>query len=267
MRYVLAIGLETKIFNDPKLEVFLNDRFLGMTDLDESGPAEIQQHKKGEMYDAWDTNGSYNNLQKIYEITVPKKWIMYELDDSTFKKNNKLDIIPTNLRTNNMNGFVTKMDHCKIFNVMLIPKDWFSADGVQKIFSHCDGRNVIIDFDYGVGWPGINLRKNLPFVNLSVSVQIVYDEILELYIIENDCHDSNPGEVMLPVHTTVKNYYDNGQQHGHYHADVKTMISPPQKPFELNAQTTVLQVKNDTKVIMNQIATKDNKISNLIILS
>ena len=105
MRYVLAISLETEIFNDPKLEVFLNDRFLGMSDLDESGPAEIQQHKKGEMYDAWNF-GPYSNPQKIYEITVPKKWIMYELDDSAFKKNNKLDIIPKNLRTNNMNGFV-----------------------------------------------------------------------------------------------------------------------------------------------------------------
>jgi len=41
MRYVLAIGLETEIYKNPRLEVFLNDRFLGMTDLDESVPAEM----------------------------------------------------------------------------------------------------------------------------------------------------------------------------------------------------------------------------------
>ena len=49
-----------------------------------------------------------------------------------------------------MNGFVTKMDKCKIFNVMLLPKDWFSSEGIQKIFSHCDGRNVVIDFEHTV---------------------------------------------------------------------------------------------------------------------
>ena len=49
MRYVLAIGIETEIFKKPVLEVFLNDRFLGMSDLEESIPAQLQKHKKGDL--------------------------------------------------------------------------------------------------------------------------------------------------------------------------------------------------------------------------
>ena len=97
MRYVLAIGLETEIYKNPRLEVFLNDRFLGMTELDESVPAEIQQHKKGDLADSWDFKPCKNPERK-YKMTLPKKWIIYELDDSAFKKNNRLDIIPKNLQ-------------------------------------------------------------------------------------------------------------------------------------------------------------------------
>ena len=85
MRYVLAIGLETEIYKNPRLEVFLNDRFLGMTDLDESVPAEIQHHTKGDLLDAWDYR-PYKSPERKYKMTLPKKWIIYELDDSDFNK-------------------------------------------------------------------------------------------------------------------------------------------------------------------------------------
>ena len=73
MRYVLAIGIETEIFKKPVLEVFLNDRFLGMSDLEESIPAQLQKHKKGNLLDAWDRGNSTKHPERIYDIMVPKK--------------------------------------------------------------------------------------------------------------------------------------------------------------------------------------------------
>lgn len=251
MRYVLAIGLETEIYKNPRLEVFLNDRFLGMTELDESVPAEIQQHTKSDLLDSWDFR-PYSNPERKYKITLPKKWIIYELDDSIFKKNNTLDIVPKNLQTNNMNGFVTKMDKCKIFNVILLPKDWFSSEGVQKIFGHCDGRNVVIDFHTSHGWPEMALgkmHKDLnfcePLLNTSISMPIVYDKILELYMIE----DQVVGET--PMHKTIKEYYEEGLD-----PSITTVASHPQQLFENNDDTTVLLVNNDVKLQLDQIATK-----------
>ena len=254
MRYVLAIGLETEVYKNPRLEVFLNDRFLGMTELDESIPAEVQQHKKGDLLDAWDY-GPYSNHERKYKITMPKKWIIYELDDSDFNKNNTLNIIPKNLQTNNMNGFVTKMDKCKIFDVMLLPKDWFSSEGVQKIFKHCDGRNVVIEFEHGHGWPKITITKNnngtddhelYPVYNSSSSCNIIYDEILELYVIKNASYTK------IPIHLTINKYFEfEGTKN-----DPKIFACHPQKLFENNNDTTVLFVNNAVKLQLDQIATK-----------
>jgi len=259
MRYVLAIGLETEIYKNPRLEVFLNDRFLGMTELNESVPAEIQQYKKSDLLDPWN-HRPYSNPERKYKMTLPKKWIIYELDDSAFKKNNKLDIIPKNLQTNNMNGFVTKMDKCKIFNVMLLPKDWFSSEGIQKIFGHCDGRNVVIDFAHGHGWPEITITRNNngtdddhehhAVYNASTSHSIVYDEILELYMIEME---ENKAKGMTAIHTTLKNYNYNLQNPNRPY---KIYACHPQQPFENNDNTTVLLINNDVKLQLGQIATK-----------
>ena len=266
MRYVLAIGLETEIYKNPRLDVFLNDRFLGMTELDESVPAEVQQHKKGDLLDAWDFR-PYSNPERKYQVTLPKKWIIYELDDSVFNKDNRLDIIPKNLQTNTMNGFVTKMDKCKIFDVMLLPKDWFSSDGVQKIFSHCDGRNVVIDFDHGRGWPSymltsstyesIGTSEHLPIYNEPKSYSIIYDEILELYTIEHSL-ESSEAEYVIPSHITIKEHYKRAKKY----EDLNVMMSKetyachPQKLFENNNDTTLLIINNAVKLQLDQIATK-----------
>ena len=255
MRYVLAIGLETEIYKNPRLEVFLNDRFLGMTELDESIPAEVQQHKKGDLLDAWDFK-PYKNPERKFKLTLSKKWIIYELDDSAFKKDNRLDIIPKNLQTNNMNGFVSKMDKCKIFDIMLLPKDWFSSEGIQKIFGHCDGRNVVIDWHHGHGWPSVgNKRKEFDarvyplLYNTSTSYNIVYDEILELYVIG---YISNEAPEILPNHITLKKYF---KSHG-VRKDTKIYACHPQQPFENNDDTTLLMVNNAVKLQLGQIATK-----------
>tara|TARA_B100001093_G_scaffold359327_1_gene343981 strand:- start:12 stop:863 length:852 start_codon:yes stop_codon:yes gene_type:complete len=277
MRYVLAIGLETEIYKNPSLDVFLNDRFLGTTELDESIPAEIQQHKKGDLLDAWDFR-PYSNPERTYKITLPKKWIIYELDDSDFNKDNRLDIVPKNLQTNTMNGFVTKMDKCKIFNVMLLPKDWFSSDGVQKIFSHCDGRNVVIDFDWQHGWPLVPLPTDwdgkyikvgteappCPVYNEPNSYSISYDEILEIYIIDKSSNDAEAESTLpmytLPMHTTIKKTYEHFRKHSELDSfnasDERTQPSHPQKLFEKNDETTLLRVKTDVKLQLDQIATK-----------
>ena len=259
MRYVLAIGLETEIYKNPSLDVFLNDRFLGTTELDESIPAEIQQHKKGDLLDAWDFR-PYSNPERTYKITLPKKWIIYELDDSDFNKDNRLDIVPKNLQTNTMNGFVTKMDKCKIFNVMLLPKDWFNSEGVQKIFGHCDGRNVVIDFAHGHGWPEITITRNNngtdddhehhAVYNASTSHSIVYDEILELYMIEME---GNKAKGMTAIHATLKKY---NLQNAAANKTSNTYACHPQQPFENNDNTTVLLINNDVKLQLGQIATK-----------
>lgn len=276
MRYVLAIGLETEIYKNPSLDVFLNDRFLGMTELNESVPAEIQQHKKGDLLDAWDFR-PYSNSERKYQVILPKKWIIYELDDSDFNKDNRLDIVPKNLQTNTMNGFVSKMDKCKIFNVMLLPKDWFSSDGVQKIFSHCDGRNVVIDFDWQHGWPLVPLPTDwggkyikagteappCPVYNEPNSYSISYDEILEIYIIDkisnNAEAEANPF-IPLPMHTTIKKNYEHFRKHcelGPFNAsDETTHPCHPQQLFEKNDKTTLLRIKTDVKLQLDQIATK-----------
>ena len=88
MRYVLAIGLETEIYKNPSLDVFLNDRFLGMTELNESVPAEIQQHKKGDLLDDWDFS-PYSNSARKEQVILTKKSIIYEIYDSDFKKDNR----------------------------------------------------------------------------------------------------------------------------------------------------------------------------------
>jgi len=266
MRYVLAIGLETEIYKNPSLDVFLNDRFLGTTELDESVPADIQERTKGDILDAWDFR-PYSNPERKYKITLPKKWIIYELDDSTFTKNNTLDIVPKNLQTNTMNGFVTKRDKCKIFNVMLLPKEWFSVDGVKKIFSHCDGRNVVIDFDHGRGWPSVILTssetesigtsEHLPIYNRPESYCIKYDEILELYTIENS-PESSEAVYFVSSHIKIKEYYERAEKY----ADINVMMSKdvyachPQKLFENNDDTTLLHINNDVKLQLEQIATK-----------
>lgn len=275
MRYVLAIGLETEIYKNPSLDVFLNDRFLGTTELDESIPAEIQQHKKGDLLDAWDFR-PYSNPERTYKITLPKKWIIYELDDSDFNKDNRLDIVPKNLQTNTMNGFVTKMDKCKIFNVMLLPKDWFSSDGVQKIFSHCDGRNVVIDFDWQHGWPLVPLpagdgkyikvgteAPHCPVYNEPNSYSISYDEILEIYIIDKSSNTSFYAESenkCLPMHTTIKKIYEHFRKHSELDpfnaSEETTHPCHPQQLFEKNDKTTLLRVKMDVKLQLGQIATK-----------
>ena len=114
---------------------------------------------------------------------------------------------------------------------------------------------MIIDFDVS-GWPGIFLRDLLPLTNLPTSVQIVYDKILELYIIQN-VPDLTLEEYVLPVHTTVKHYHDHAKKYNNNVMDSKKMeVSHPQKPFEINDNTTLLQITNDAKVYMNQIATK-----------
>lgn len=250
MRYVLAIGLETEIYKNPRLEVFLNNRFLGMTEIDESVSAEIQHHKKSDLLDAWNY-GPYSDHERKYKITMPKKWIIYELDDSDFNKDNTLDIVPKNLETNNMNGFVTKMDKCKIFDVMLLPKDWFGSEGVQKIFKHCDGRNVVIEFEHGNGWPNITTPKDnhelYPVYNSSSSCNIIYDEILELYVIKNASYIPN-----IPIHLTIDKYFEfEGTKN-----DPKIYACHPQQLFENNNDTTVLFVNNAVKLQLDQIATK-----------
>mgnify|MGYP001353727105 FL=1 len=266
MRYVLAIGLETEIYKNPSLEVFLNDRFLGTTLLDKSIPADVKEYKKSQLLDAWDFR-PYSNPERKHQVILPKKWIVYELDDSDFNKDNKLDIVPKNLQTNTMNGFVSKMDKCKIFNVMLLPKDWFSADGVEKIFSHCDGRNVVIDFDHGRGWPSVILTsskhesigtsEHLPIYNEPKSYNIKYDEILELYIIENS-HESSEANYFVPSHIKIKEYYERAKKY----EDINVMVSKgiyachPQKLFENNDDTTILHINNDVKLQLGQIATK-----------
>lgn len=258
MRYVLAIGLETEIYKNPRLEVFLNDRFLGMTELDESIPAEIQYHKKSDLLDAWEYK-PYSNPEKKYKIKLPKKWIIYELDDSAFKKNNTLDLVQKNLQTNNMNGFVTKMDKCKIFNIMLLPKDWFSSKGIQKIFSHCDGRNVVIDWHHSHGWPSVGNKRNKDAIdnnenypllyNTSTSYKIVYDEILELYVIG---YISNEAERMISGHITLNKYFESEG----VKKNIDIYACHPQQPFENNNDTTVLLINNDVKLQLGQIATK-----------
>ena len=260
MRYVLAIGLETEIYKNPRLEVFLNDRFLGMTELDKSIPAEMQQHKKGDLLDAWDFK-PYTNPERNYKVTMPKKWIIYELDDSDFNKDNRLDIVPKNLQTNTMNGFVSKMDKCTIFDVMLLPKDWFSSEGIQKIFSHCDGRNVVIDFEDIRGWPKLTMFKNkkgtglYPVYNASASCNITYDEILELYTIEHS-PESSEAELLMPSHVTFKEHYKQAKKYDAMMPSFKSYACHPQKLFENNNDTTLLIINNAVKLQLDQIATK-----------
>ena len=266
MRYVLAIGIETEIFKKPVLEVFLNDRFLGMSDLEESIPAQLQKHKKGDLLDAWDRGNSTKHPERIYDIMVPKKWIIYELDDSTFKKENTLEIVPRNLQTNNMNGFITKMDKCRIHNVILLPKDWFSTNGVQKIFDHCEGKNIVIDFDEW-GWPmaptlwserdPVQLSVPVSVYNKDITYKIIFDEILQIYVLgrEQRIHEGKD----TSVHVNLKEYMEAARNNTEKLVPVDTRkiyACYPQKPFENNDATTMLMIGYDTKVQLVQITTK-----------
>ena len=267
MKYVLAIGLETEIYENPSIDFFLNDNFVGTSELTKNSSAEVQQHKKSDLLSAWDVH-KFSNPNRLHNIKVPKNWIVYELDDSEFKKSNTLDIVPKNLKTNNMNGFITKRDKCKIFSVMLMPKDWFSTDGIQKVFSHCDGRNILIDFDSNIGWPEVALDRMtdnihngepvdlLPVYNEPATFNINHDEKLGLYIIEN-LPDSRVGDYMMPVHAKIQDHIEVGIRDGNTRQETYgRVVEHPQKPFEINDDTTQLTIWVGTKVHLNQIATK-----------
>ena len=268
MRYVLAIGLETEIYKNPRLEVFLNDRFLGMTDLDESVPAEMQQHTQHDIISSWKMK--VKRPEKMHNVIMPKKWILYEIDDSVLNDENRLDIKFENLQTNNMNGFVTKMDKCKIVKIMFLPKEWFSADGVQKIFDHCDGRNVVIDTAKNDGWPSTSstfydpnstpwesIEKPVvhehPILNGDKYHQILYDKKLEIYMLEAD-------STLLPIHIKLADIpakADELQLHPvHSVREIKFSAKQPQKLFENNSNTTLLHIDQMIKLYLTQIATK-----------
>jgi len=268
MRYVLAIGLETEIYKNPRLEVFLNDRFLGMTDLDESVPAEMQQHTQHDIISSW--NMKVKRPEKMHDVIMPKKWILYEIDDSVLNEENRLDIKFENLQTNNMNGFVTKMDKCKIVKIMFLPKEWFSADGVQKIFDQCEGRNVVIDTAKNDGWPSTSStfydpKPNMPEVMEKAVVhdhpilngdkycQILYDKKLEIYMLEAD-------STLLPIHIKLAEIpakADELQLHpSNSVREIKFSAKQPQKLFENNSNTTLLHIDQMSKLYLTQIATK-----------
>ena len=151
---------------------------------------------------------------------------------------------------------------------MLMPKDWFSTDGIQKVFSHCDGRNILIDFDSNIGWPEVALDRMtdnihngepvdlLPVYNEPATFNINHDEKLGLYIIEN-LPDSRVGDYMMPVHAKIQDHIEVGIRDGNTRQETYgRVVEHPQKPFEINDDTTQLTIWVGAKVHLNQIATK-----------
>ena len=264
MRYVLAIGIETEIYKNPSLEVFLNDRFLGMTDLDQSVPIEIQKHKQHDIISSWGM--VVKKPEKIHNILVPKKWIIYEIEGNELQNKNYLDLQFKNLSTNVTNGFMNKLDRCKIVKVIFVPKKWFGPDHIQNIVDHCDGKNIIIDTGGASlpGWPSAPYPlvdnpgdmendiapAHVPILNANASFEIVYDEILDLHRIEADKTRPNGGN----IHAKIK---EISLEDDYIHReDYKFIAKQPQKPFKNNDETSVLNTDKTIKVYLQQISAK-----------
>ena len=264
MRYVLAIGLETEIYKNPRLEVFLNDRFLGMTELEDSVPLEIQQHVQHDIISSWGME--VKKPEKKHDLLIPKKWIIYEIEDSFLKNKNTLNIEFKNLQTNIMNGFMNKFDKCKIVKVIFLPKDWFDADGIQNIIKHCTERNIIIDTGGAAlpGWPSAPYPvidhpgyvendippSHTPILNHDVHYEIIYDEKLDLYRIEVDNSIENSGYIHKKI--SEISFKDDFL----YRQDYRFATKQPQDFFENNSETSVLNIDQSMKVYLKQIATK-----------
>lgn len=283
MIYVLAIGIETEVYENPSLEVFLNNQLLGMTDIKESLLAETQKHKKVDILTDWQIS-PVTNPEKIYTISMPKKWIVFEIDDNVLDKKNTLDIQFKNLKTNITNGFMTKMDKCKIIKTIFMPKNWFSSNGMQEIFNYCDERNVVIETNQR-GWPSANpqlapienldtvdpvdgeynkklkddnidvtLHEDMPILNNNANHEIIYDEILELYRFA-EANNQMPTHMKITDILAKANEMGDQVRNPYWKGGYTFKAWAPQK-ITTNSETTLLQIDQSSKLYINQITTK-----------
>ena len=213
MNYILAISIESDVYKNPSLEFRLNDTLLDIIDITKNYPKEIRSIKKEEIFNLWGMAPDKSCTHKkggptMVDVLHSKKWILFEIDDANLLDENNLTVTCKNFKTNYTNGFVSKMDKCKILDVLFLPKKYFVD--IKKIFQYCTDKNILADWMWcteqrelglGNGWPMIPaLRssgltserdvKNLHdqeiyhdtvWVNTDAKFTIIWDERLGLF--------------------------------------------------------------------------------------
>ena len=156
MKYYLIIGYQTlgKFKKYPKIAIYHNDFLLDEFDANNEEYThistnlnigvkaypwyrEIQNYfTTGWWVDAHDPD---KNIPHTFELNVPKKYKVVELDESVFSKDKvgKLKIQVKGGPTNYTNGFVTKTNTLLIFPVFLIPEIFFDTklNLPEKVFT------------------------------------------------------------------------------------------------------------------------------------
>ena len=165
MNYILAVSIESQVYKTPNLEFRLNNRLLDIMHLTENHSSEIQCIKKQDIYKLWGLDPDKSCIRSdgsptMVDVLHSKKWILFEIDDANLLDENNLTVTCKNFKTNYTNGFVSKMDKCKILDVLFLPKNFFM--NIRTIFKYCTSRNILADFMWsteqrplglGNGWP------------------------------------------------------------------------------------------------------------------
>ena len=184
MNYILAISIESDVYKSPNLEFRLNDRLLAIIDLNKNHKSEIRTIPKQTIFETWglvpdETCTLDKGGPTMVKVLHSGKWVFFEIDDQHLLDENTVKVTCENFKTNYNNGFISKMDKCKILDVLFMPKEHFID--VKKIFQHCTSRNILADWMWctkqrplglGNGWPMIPALRQSGSTPLSDSQMI-----------------------------------------------------------------------------------------------
>ena len=226
MRYILAIGIETSVYKNPKLELYLNDRLIDLIELTDNSLVDVVPTKKIDIMQMWHPLESANKPDDLFFLHKSKKWLLFELDDSILKNNNVLEIKHKELKSNYTNGFVTRADECRIHTVLFLPKIFFGVDNIKNIFEYCTERNIVADLALHFGWPtgdmtmykiNFDHRHHSNYAvghNINHTFKISYDEKMEMHVLYHEInkvhHSANQYKELtkrsyIPVMTNMQN--------------------------------------------------------------
>lgn len=285
MNYILAVSIESNVYKTPNLEFRLNNRLLDIFDLTANHSIEIQGVKKQHIYDLW---GIKNDDPTIVEFLLAKKWLFFEIDEKNFNNKNTFTVTCNDFHTNYNNGFLSKMDKCRVLDFMLLPKKFFKD--IKSIFDHCTSRNILADWmwstdtkPYGLrdGWPMLPalLHQGLTPIDKKVStdiaddsgryragiwnntnreISIIWDNRLELFRISHELHQPDDTYRDIPDHFLLSDYTKYCLQRHEDETLQMDDIAVPQPDenlqpgFTVNDETTYLVIHAPTIILLDK---------------